>query len=155
MRFLYKKNLGRFLESLNQPVRFNCGIDNPIETAHESKTDNAGGTHCPYTLHPKLKTIRNTTMNTQQPLNQSLEIAKQRLSLFATDPEFLSKMQVAFGDKTNTIYISAEFPENATKLAPTIRVFLKEIGLAVSAVAGREDHRGVVSLLSRAIPLVR
>jgi hypothetical protein len=37
-------------------------------------------------------------MNTQQTLNQALEIAKQRLSLFATDPEFLSKMQVAFGE---------------------------------------------------------
>ncbi|WP_354636243.1 Calx-beta domain-containing protein [Planktothricoides raciborskii] len=41
-------------------------------------------------------------MNTQQTLEQALEIAKQRLSLFATDPEFLSKMQVAFGDAWET-----------------------------------------------------
>jgi hypothetical protein len=45
-----------------------------------------------------LITIRTNTMNTQQTLEQALEIAKQRLSLFATDAEFLSKMQVAFGD---------------------------------------------------------
>lgn len=37
-------------------------------------------------------------MSIQQTLEQALEIAQQRLSLFATDPEFLSKMQVAFGE---------------------------------------------------------
>ena len=37
-------------------------------------------------------------MNNQQTLEQALEIAKQRLQQFASQPDFLTQMEVAFTD---------------------------------------------------------